>query len=294
MKINQIRPLESEFTEVLESIALKPKMLYFIGNLPENMVKRVGIVGARKCTPYGEKVAYEAAYQLAKAGVVIVSGLAYGVDSVASRAALDAGGKTVAVLGTPIDRIYPREHLRLAEEIVAKGGAIISEYEPGSNLDYKVSFLCRNRLIAGLSDMVLITEAAEKSGTLNTAAHTLDQGKELFVVPGDIDRITSVGCNRLIAQGAHPYLGPEDIIEVLFPEGPPGRKRRKRRTAFKGSKIEEEIVAEITSGNLDGEKIIQKLGISAAEFSRGITMLEVKGVVRPLGMNNWTMRLWLI
>ena len=291
MKINQIRPLESEFTEVLESIALKPKMLYFIGNLPENMVKRVGIVGARKCTPYGEKVAYEAAYQLAKAGVVIVSGLAYGVDSVASRAALDAGGKTVAVLGTPIDRIYPREHLRLAEEIVAKGGAIISEYEPGSNLDYKVSFLCRNRLIAGLSDMVLIAEAAEKSGTLNTAAHTLDQGKELFVVPGDIDRITSVGCNRLIAQGAHPYLGPEDIMEVLFPEGSPGRKRRKRRTAFKGSKIEKELVAEITSGNLDGEKIIQKLGISAAEFSREITMLEVKGVVRPLGMNNWTMRL---
>ena len=290
MKINQISPQETKFTEVLEAIAVKPKILYFNGKLPENMVKTVGIVGARKCTPYGEKVAYEAAFELAKAGVVIVSGLAYGVDSVASRAALDAGGVTVAVLGTPIDEIYPREHIRLAEEIVQNGGAIISEYGPGEKLDYKLSFLYRNRLIAGLSQTVLITEAAERSGTLNTAMHTLDQGKELFVAPGDITRITSVGCNRLIAQGARVYTRPSDILEELYPGGLPGEECSSNIPVFSGSPTEKAIAGKISEGILGGERIIEELGISAAEFAQSITMLEIKGVVRPLGMNNWMLR----
>ncbi|MBQ8991900.1 DNA-protecting protein DprA [Candidatus Saccharibacteria bacterium] len=315
MKINQIRPLEAKFTEVLETIALKPKMLYYIGKLPENVVKTIGIVGARRCTAYGEKVAYEAAYECAKAGAIVVSGLAYGIDSIAARGALDAGGKTIAILGTPIDQIYPEEHLGLAREIVEKGGAILSEYGPRSAkimaemglveaevplgpdeirkngvrmANCRTTFLYRNRLIAALSEVVLITEATEKSGSLNTASHALEQSRELFAVPGDITRRTSVGCNRLIAQGAHPYLGPQGVLEMLFPE----RRSwgRKKMPIFSGSPTEKAIVAEIVSGNIDGEEIIRKLGISAPEFTQAITMLEIRDLVRPLGMNKWTIK----
>ena len=317
MKINQILPLEAKFTEVLESIALKPRMLYFIGKVPENVVKTVGIVGARKCTSYGEKIAYEAGFELAKAGVLVVSGLAYGVDSIAARGALDAGGRTVAILGTPIDQIYPEEHLGLAQEIVASGGAIISEYAPRDErvlremgvsevevelgpdevrregrrvTNCRTSFLYRNRLIAGLSDVVLIAEAAERSGSLNTASHALAQGKDLFAAPGDITRRTSAGCNRLIEQGAHLYSRPEDILEVLFPGGLPGEKKSRKMPIFSGSPVEKAIVSEIVAGNRDGEEIIEKLELSVSEFSQAITMLEIRGLVRPLGMNNWELK----
>lgn len=307
MKINRIRPLESKFTEVLDAIALKPKTLYFIGKMPENVSKTVGIVGARKCTSYGEKIAYEAAYDLASAGVLIVSGLAYGIDSIAARGALDAGGRTVAILGTPIDRIYPEEHLELAREIVEKGGAVISEYAPRDmadaplgpdettkngfrELNCRTSFLYRNRLIAGLSDVVLVAEAAEHSGSLNTASHAIEMGVELFAVPGDLTRKTSEGCNQLIAQGAHLYSKPGDILEVLFPGGLPGEKRLKRMPVFAGSPVEKAIVQEIFSGNMDGEKIVEKLKIPVAEFSQAITMLEIRGLVRPLGMNTWELK----
>ena len=311
MKINQIRPLEAKYTEVLESIALKPRMLYFIGKLPENVVKTVGIVGARRCTSYGRKIAYEAAYELAQAGVLVVSGLAYGVDSIAARGALDAGGRTVAILGTPIDRIYPEEHLRLAEEIVEKGGAIISEYAPREadkyglevclgpdetvkngfrELNCRTSFLYRNRLIAGLSDAVLVAEATERSGSLNTASHALALGKDLFAPPGDLTRRTSAGCNKLIAEGALVYFSPRDILEKLFPGGLPGEERRKKMPIFAGSPVEKAIVSAIASGEADGEKIVEKLKISAAEFSQAITMLEIRGIIAPLGMNQWSLK----
>ena len=309
MKINQTRPLEAKFTEVLDAIALKPKMLYFIGKMPENVSKTVGIVGARKCTSYGEKIAYEAAYELASAGVLIVSGLAYGIDSIAARGALDAGGKTVAILGTPIDRLYPEEHQALAEEIVEKGGAVISEYAPRSEveaplgpdetmkngfreLNCRTSFLYRNRLIAGLSDAVLVAEAAERSGSLNTASHAIEMGVELFAAPGDLTRKTSAGCNRLIAEGAHLYTKPGDILEILFPGGLPGEKKSRKMPVFAGSPVEKAIAQEIFSGNTDGEKIVEKLGISGAEFSQAITMLEIRGLVRPLGMNTWDLKRW--
>ena len=216
-KINWASPLEADFTEVLDAIALKPKILYFYGKMPENMVqivkptkikqhkgtaesrvenrtvrpKTVAIVGSRRNTKYGEEIAYKMAYELAKKGIVIVSGMAFGIDGIAHRGCLDAGGTTVAVLGTPIDHIYPAQHKPLAKEIIKKGGAIISEYAPrGSSKDLplapgeyldqitserriepRVSFLYRNRLISGLADIVVVVEATEKSGSLNTAAH---------------------------------------------------------------------------------------------------------------------------
>ena len=298
MKINRILPLEHNFTEVLNSIALKPKILYFYGKMPENVVgkqgverpKTVAIVGARKHTAYGEEMAYKLAYELARAGVVIVSGLALGIDSVAHRGALEAGGVTVAVLGTAIDQIYPRQHQRLATKIVAQGGCVMSEYPMGTRF-FKQHFLERNRLIAGLADIVIVVEANERSGSLNTATHALEQGRELFAVPGDVTRPLSMGCNRLIQQGAYPCLGTEDILTTLFPLA---RKKRKQVMLFGDNAEETAVLEALQRGERDGENILtivaQNLpNFDVAKFNQTITMLEIKGMVRGLGANQWVL-----
>ncbi len=334
-KINQIRPLETNFTEVLEPIVLKPKILYFYGKMPENVVKTqktsnkiqhksieksivktrterpktVAIVGSRHNTRYGEEIAYKLAYELAKKGVVIVSGLAHGIDSISHRGCLDAGGKTVAILGTPIDKIYPKNHLGLAKEIVEKGGAIISEYAPRTKdyknaplavdealvngkrcLNYKSTFLHRNRLISGLSDIVVVVEAAEHSGTLNTAAHALNQGKEVFAVPGNITNPYSKGCNNLIKQGAFPYTEPDDILKLLFPEDYLKRRKKATQTLLFGDTEEEtKILRALTSGLTNGEEIIKTLNIPTEIFNEAVTLLEIKGQIRSLGANHWAL-----
>ena len=278
-------------------LVLNAEMLYYYGKLPKKC-PTVAIVGSRKNTSYGYEVAYNAAYAAAKAGAVVVSGLAYGVDSIAHRGALDAGGVTVAVLGTPIDRVYPKGHARLAREIAEKGGAVLSEYGPGENprggREAAARFLERNRLIAGLSDVVLVAEAADRSGSLNTATHALNQGKELMVAPGDINRESSRGCNKLLAQGAQPYTCIDDLIEALFPvkkKQGSGDDEIKKRLERLGPRLETEmerkIVALIMTGVKDGEQIIKNLAISVAEFNQTITILEIKGVVKGLGMNRW-------
>ena len=297
MEIKQILPLEHDFTEVLKKLVLMPKMLYYYGNLPAKRQKTVAIVGSRKNTKYGYDVAYKAAYEAAKAGAVVVSGLAYGIDSVAHRAALDAGEVTIAVLGTPITEIYPREHTKLAQEIVEKGGAVISEYgsddKPLGRSDIKARFLARNRIIAGLSDAVLIAEAADRSGTLNTATHALDCGIDLLAVPGDISRPTSVGTNRLLKQGAIPYTEPDDLLDLLFPERIVKRRSKtllKKLLLKADTEVEKQILTLIFEGVSDGEEIMKSLGLSASEFSMAMTMLEIKNLVIALGANQWMLR----
>ena len=295
-KINQILPLENNFTGVLDAIAVKPKMLYFRGKIPQNMVdgtlterlKCVAVVGTRHCTKYGEEIAYKMAFELARRGAVVISGLAYGIDSIAHRAALDAGGVTVAVLGTPIDQIYPRAHEGLAREIIEKNGLILSEYAPGEKVYPKTSFLARNRLIAGLSDAVVVVEAAERSGSLNTAMHALDQGKELFVVPGDITRPMSAGCNKLLKQGANPYTDVDDLLDLLFPKRP--KAGFKQTTIFGDSKEEVSLLRLMSEGVKNGEEMIEKTKMPAAIFNQTITMLEIKGLVRSLGANQWMLK----
>ncbi len=297
LKNNVIRPQEADFTEVLESIALKPKRLYFCGKMPEKRLKlgkkrayerpkSLAIVGTRKPTKYGEEIAYKLAYEAAKRGAIVVSGLAYGIDSVAHRGALDAGGVTVAVLGTPINYIYPRTHVGLAEQIVAAGGCVMSELAPGAEYHPKTCFLERNRIISGLADIVMIPEAAERSGSLNTAAHALEQGREVFAAPGDIGRPLSRGCNRLIRQGAQPYLELADILDILFP---PRRRRKVGQTEllFGDTDAETEILRMLARGMRDGEEIVMEGVVSAQEFNRAMTMLEIKGRVRSLGANQW-------
>lgn len=296
LKNNEIRPQEADFTEVLSHIAVVPKMLYFYGKMPKKRVKSVAIVGTRKPTEYGREIAYDLAYQAAKKGAVVVSGLAFGIDGVAHRGALDAGGVTVAVLGTAIDQIYPAAHRGLAEEIVRNGGMVMSEVAPGVRFQWqreaKKCFLERNRLIAGLADVVVIPEAAERSGSLNTAAHALDQGREIFAVPGDLGRPMSKGCNQLIAKGgATPYLGPEDVLETLFPASEAPKKREMAQVTILGdNEAETAILGLLAGGMSDGEEILAASGLEISDFSQQMTMLEVKGRVKALGMNRWRLR----
>ncbi len=285
-KFNQISPLESDFTEVLESIALKPKMLYFYGKIPEKRLKSVAIVGARKPTEYGVEIAYSLARAVAERGGVVISGLAYGIDAAAHRGAVEAGGLSIGVLGTPIDQVYPRANQGLAAQIIEKGGAVMSEMLPGTIYNTKWSFLERNRLISGLADVVVIVEAAERSGSLNTAAHALEQGREVFAVPGDIHRPLSKGCNRLIRQGAMPFLENKDVLDLLFPV-PKQKKGEQARLLIGDNAVETGILGQIAAGVNEGAAIVAALGMSVAEFNQNITMLELKGRVKGLGMNRW-------
>lgn len=336
-KINHFSPLEYNFTEVLNDIALTPKTLYFRGKMPQNMVKSaksttnnqpeihhnspqgatlvrpktVAIVGSRHNTKYGEEIAYKLAYELGKRGVVVVSGLAYGIDSIAHRGCLDAGGITVAVLGTPIDNIYPKSHLPLAREIIERDGAIISEYPPRTaeysaaplapaeyydkytgqrKQEPKSSFLYRNRIISGLADIVVIVEAAERSGSLSTATHALEQGKEVYAVPGNITNPYSQGCNKLIKQGAIPYTEPSDILRELFPEEYTKSHRRLRQAhLFGDTDVETKILQAIAGGLRSGEEIAHHSCLPPEIFNETITLLEIKGRIRALGLNTWAL-----
>ncbi len=296
-KNNEIVPQKADFTEVLGSIAVTPKMLYFYGKLPENRVisgkskrlirpKSVAIVGTRKPTEYGAKIAKTLAYECAKRGAVVISGLAYGIDSIAHRGALEAGGVTVAVLGTPIDYIYPKSHFRLAEEIVRTGGCVMSEIPAGAEFYSKTSFLQRNRIISGLADVVVVVEAAERSGSLNTAMHALEQGRELLAVPGDITRPMSAGCNKLLRQGAAPYLEPDDVLNLLFP-----KQRKRKKVLLVGDNAAETAILQTLAQGVDrGEEVLQRTGLSVSEFNQNITMLEIKGKVMSLGYNKWCLK----
>ena len=297
-KINQISPLEHNFTEVLNAIALKPKTLYFCGKMPENVVKNgkqgrpktVAIVGSRHNTKYGEEVAYKLAYELGKAGVVVVSGLAYGIDTIAHQGCLDAGGITVAVLGTAIDDIYPKAHEPVAREIIAKNGAIISEYAPGTHPFPKTSFLERNRLISGLADIVVVVEAAEKSGSLNTATHALDQGKTVYAVPGNITNPYSQGCNKLIKQGAFPYTEPSYILNELFPEQMLARHRKRAQLhLFGDNDVETKILTAIADGARTSNEIMEKTHLPPEVFNESATMLEINSRIRSLGAGHWSL-----
>ena len=304
-KINQISPLEHNFTEVLEAIALKPKTLYFRGKMPENVSKgpsqkpeqtrttrpkTVAIVGSRHNTKYGEEVAYKLAYELGKRGVVVVSGLAYGIDTIAHQGCLDGGGITVAVLGTAIDNIYPKPHEAVARKIIEQNGTIISEYAPGTHPFPKTSFLERNRLISGLSDIVVVVEAAERSGSLNTATHAIEQGKTVFAVPGNITNPYSQGCNKLIKQGAIPYTEPDDILRDLFPDMYSRRhKKHKQLNLIGDTDVETKILQGLANGLRKGEEIMSATHLPPEVFNETITLLEIKSRVRPLGMNNWSL-----
>jgi DNA processing protein len=289
MEINRITPDEHIFSKRLAHIANPPKSLCYMGKLPETKAPVVSIVGSRKPSAYGKEVTERLATDLAKAGCVIVSGLALGVDCIAQKAAIEAGGTVVAVVPNELPDISPRTNYQLAMSIIEQGGAVVSEWMKGDNkIVNRWSFLERNRLVSGLADGIIITEAAERSGTLNTASHALNQGRDLFVVPGNITSPLSAGCNTLLKQGAYLVTDADDVLSIIAPEK---LQKDNGQELAASATIEEGIIIKLISEGLrDGDEIQQKSGLSASDFATALTMLEINGVIKPLGANNWTLR----
>lgn len=283
MEIKSISPDTNEFLQRLGSLANTPKRLYIRGNVSYTGVRSVAIVGSRKPTPYGIEVAFDFAEKLARRGVVIMSGLAYGIDAAAHKGALQAGGTTIAVMAHGLDTVYPRGNTRLAESILEQGGALISEYEPGTEA-MKHRFLERNRIVSGLADIVIVVEAGERSGTLRTVAEALEQGKEVFAVPGPITSSQSIGPNRLIQQGAQPALSAKDILISLGLD-PLEPMQSKLATA---NPEERRLLELIDKGVRAGDQLLEQSGLSASLYAQTMTMLEIQGLVRSLGGNQWT------
>ena len=286
MEIFQINLSDYDYLRDLPHIPDPPKKLFMRGKLPAKRVKTVAIVGTRKPSAYGREIATKIASECAKNGIVVVSGLALGIDSIAHRAVIDSGGKTIAVLANGVDKIYPRSHEDLGQKILQTNGAILSEY-PNNTPARPWQFLARNRIVSGLADAVVIIEAASRSGTLSTANHALDQGKEIFAVPGNITSPLSAGCNQLIKNGANPLTSAEDLLDFLIPD-----RFEKQTQLFKGDTREENVILEFLSknGTTSSDVIIKQTKLSASEFNQAITMLELKGLVLNNGGEKWSLK----
>lgn len=212
MEIKEISIFDKEYPKSLKNIYDPPMKLYVMGDYSILNDFKVAIIGCRKCSKYGEMCAKYFSSNLAMKDVIIISGLARGIDSFSHNSCINAGGKTIAVVGAGLDVIYPAENKWLYDKIIKTGGAIISEYPLGTK-PLKYHFPARNRIISGLSDGVLVVEANEKSGTLITVEFALEQGKNIFVVPGNINSLNSKGTNSLIQEGAKLVQNVADILE---------------------------------------------------------------------------------
>ncbi|MBI2594658.1 MAG: DNA-protecting protein DprA [Candidatus Colwellbacteria bacterium] len=214
MEFKTINFGDANYPALLREIPNPPKQIYVRGTLPDQQLPLIAIVGTRKATVAGLGIAEETAGKLARQGLIIVSGLAMGIDTAAHRGALGAGGKTVAVLGNGVDEIYPAQNENLAKEILETGGAIVSEYPPGEP-SFRGNFIQRNRIISGLSVAVVIVEAPMRSGALSTAGFAAEQGRSVFIIPGPVTHPNYVGSHGLIRDGAILATGANNILEDL-------------------------------------------------------------------------------
>lgn len=220
MDVNKERCItknDAAYPELLRQTKNAPKQLYVRGRLPDESLPAVAIIGARSCSSYGREMAQWFAAELAAAGVQIISGMARGIDGIAQRAALEAGGESFGVLGCGTDICYPAENRELYEQLIARGG-LITEHPKGT-MPLPMHFPSRNRIISALADCVLVVEAKEKSGTLITVDFALEQGRDVFALPGRLSDTLSCGCNRLLRQGAGLVLSPSELLEVLTGKG---------------------------------------------------------------------------
>jgi DNA processing protein len=280
-EIKKISIEDEGYPKKLREIKDPPKILYYLGEI-KSEENCLAIVGARKCTNYGKEIAYRIASDLAEAGLTIVSGFAPGIDTMAHKAAIEGGKRTIAVLGTGLDEksIYPRSNLKLIDKILENGGAIISEFEPGTH-GTKYTFPQRNRIISGLSLGVLVVEAKMNSGALITAKYAKEQKRKIFAVPGSIFSQTSKGCHFLIKNGAKLVESAEDILEELGI-----RKKEVGRKEIKGKTPEENLILEVLKeGASDVEKIIEKTKLPPSKVASILSILEIEGKIKNLGGN---------
>ena len=273
-RIRLITLKDDEYPVNLREIYDPPPYLYIKGGIDERDRLAIAIVGSRSSTPYGLGIARRMAMGLASHGITIVSGMARGIDSEAHRGALKAGGRTIAVLGSGIDIIYPGENKKLYEEISRKG-AVISEF-PISTPPLSNNFPRRNRIISGLSTGVLVIEASLRSGSLITARLALEQGRDVFAVPGSITSSRSHGTNMLIKEGARLVERPEDILEEILPHGL--ERKEDKRLDIPLSKSEKRIYEVLTTPK-HIDTIIGESRLNPGEVSAILMNLEIKGIV---------------
>ena len=267
----------------LKEIDQPPPVMYIRGEyLPDDLFA-VAIVGTRKVTPYGRQVTEEIASFLAANGMTVISGLARGVDAIAHQTALKAGGRTIGILGSGVDKIYPPEHRGLAEQMIARG-AIISDYAIGTPPDAS-NFPPRNRIISGLSLAVVVIEAAETSGALITAEFAAEQGREIFAVPGSILAPQSKGTNRLIQKGAQPLLTPDDLMQALDLTRIGAQKSA--RKILPADETEARVLNVLGSEPLHVDEIRKQADLPIEKISATLVMMELKGMVRQVGGMNY-------
>jgi DNA processing protein len=294
----------------LARVPAPPPLLYFRGQWVDADANAIGIVGSRHATPYGLKVAAQLARELARAGFTIISGLARGIDGAAHKAALEADGRTIAVLAGGLSRIYPPEHADLAAQIANGRGCLVSEatmaMEPQPGM-----FPARNRIISGLSRAVIVVEAGQKSGALHTATHAGEQGREVFAVPGPVDRPESAGCLELIRKGARLVRSSDDVIEDIRGlatddrgsgvrsqgSGVRSQKHPATTTPTPDSRLptpelspEQQRVHDALAQKRHADELARELAMPVADLSRALMQLELKKIVRRLPGNYYERR----
>jgi DNA processing protein len=289
------------YPQLLREIPNPPIVLYVKGNWQECFeMPCIAVIGSRRCSTYGENTCLMLSRQLAKRGVCIVSGLARGVDAAAHRGAIEAGGKTIAVLGTGIDDVYPKENAKLLDKILETGGALVSQF-PLKTPPLKDNFPYRNRIISGLSFGVLIVEASERSGSLITARYALEQGREVFAVPGNITSRNSFGTNYLIKSGAKLVQQWQDIITELpreISERMLPMKVVEKRTD--NTRQQDLLPADLTETEkqlfrmlpvdepVHFDLLVETSGFSITDLSTALLGLEIRGLIRSLPGNCYT------
>jgi len=278
-EIKEINLEDKNYPQLLKKIKNPPKKLYFLGEIfpKENCF---AIVGTRRCSNYGKEVAYKIASELIEAGLTIVSGFAPGIDTIVHKATIERNARTIAVLGTGLDRgsIYPKSNLKLIDKILECKGAIVSELEPQTH-GTKYTFPQRNRIISGLCLGVLVVEARMQSGALITANYAKEQKRKIFAIPGSIFSQTSRGCHFLIKNGARLVESAKDILEELGME-----KLKLEKKEIKGKTLEESLILEVLKeGALDVEKIIEKTKLSPSKVVSTLSILEIEGKIKNLG-----------
>ncbi len=281
---NEIEPIfifENDFPQILLQIYDPPFILYKKGSADLNALC-VGIVGSRRLTDYGVRATEKLASDLAASGITIVSGLALGIDAIAHQATINEGGITIAVLGCGLGRIYPSSNLGVAKEIIAQGGAIITEF-PFDTIPAKYNFPARNRIISGISQGLVVTEAAESSGSLITALAALNQNREVFAVPGSIFNLNSRGTNNLIRNGAHVCTSAQDVLDefgITCPEAVASIRK------IAGNTPEETIIIECLRAEPKHiDDIIKETGLSQSVVGSTVTIMEISAKVKQLGGN---------
>jgi DNA processing protein len=275
---------DRDYPQLLKEISDPPLVLFVRGDVTLLSSSQIAMVGARDVSVYGEKNAQAFAAALSKAGFVITSGLARGVDGASHRGVLAAGGKTIAVMGTGLNYIYPSSHRQLAADIVETGGALVSEF-PLAAPPHAYHFPRRNRIISGLSKGVLVVEAALRSGSLVTARHAVEQGRDVYAIPGSIQSPVARGCHALIRQGAKLVEGPEDILEEIGGSYSPIQVEFSPSLAIIPESLsidEQNIYKQVGSAVTPLDEIILRSGLTAGAVSSILLSLELKSYIQSV------------